>query len=163
MTVPCAAGSHIRFRSSGVRVSTQSFPACTTTAMPSYAMGSSTNPIPAAAHASISRGRMGRDALEMSVSPAQNFSKPPPVPDTPTVTRASGSTRRYSSATASAIGNTVLEPSTATTCAAPSIHPRHAAAPASAVRSPAPASDRARSGRDMCDTRQQAAPIMFVQ
>ncbi len=27
---------------------------------------------------------IGREASEMSVSPAQNFSKPPPVPDWPT-------------------------------------------------------------------------------
>jgi hypothetical protein len=28
---------------------------------------------------------IGREASEMSVSPAQNFSKPPPVPEVPTV------------------------------------------------------------------------------
>ena len=31
-----------------------------------------------------SSGLIGREASEMSVSPAQNFSKPPPVPDLPT-------------------------------------------------------------------------------
>ena len=41
-----------------------------------------------------------------------NFLKPPPVPETPTVTRISGCSFRNSSATASVIGNTVLEPST---------------------------------------------------
>ena len=30
--------------------------------------------------------RIGREAFEMSVSPRQNFLKPPPVPDMPTVT-----------------------------------------------------------------------------
>ena len=50
----------------------------------------------------------------MSVSPLQNFSKPPPVPETPTVTRTSGATERNSSATASVTGKTVLEPSIAT-------------------------------------------------
>ena len=48
----------------------------------------------------------------MSVSPRQNFLKPPPVPEMPTVTRI---LPRFwiwnSSATASVIGNTVLEPS----------------------------------------------------
>ena len=48
----------------------------------------------------------------MSVSPRQNFLKPPPVPETPTVTR---TLPRFwiwnSSAYASEIGNTVLEPS----------------------------------------------------
>ena len=35
-------------------------------------------------------GSIGREASEMSVSPAQNFSKPPPVPDCPTVMFTSG-------------------------------------------------------------------------
>src|SRR6185436_1649862 len=72
----------------------------------------SMNSTPAARHASISDGRMGREALLTSVSPRQNFWKPPPVPDTPTVTRASVCVFWNSSATASLIGNTVLEPST---------------------------------------------------
>src|SRR5690606_3795559 len=54
---------------------------------------------------------MGRDALLMSISPRPNFLNPPPVPETPTVTRTSGPTARNSSATASVIGYTVLEPS----------------------------------------------------
>jgi hypothetical protein len=50
----------------------------------------------------------------MSVSPRQNFLKPPPVPEMPTVTR----TRPFlafwnSSASASWIGKTVLDPSIA--------------------------------------------------
>ena len=32
-----------------------------------------------------SSSSIGREAVEISVSPAQNFSKPPPVPDWPTV------------------------------------------------------------------------------
>jgi hypothetical protein len=67
--------------------------------------------MPLAAHVSISTGRMGRDALLMSVSPRQNRSKPPPVPDTPTVTRRPGLAIWNSSATASLIGKTVLDPS----------------------------------------------------
>ena len=47
----------------------------------------------------------------MSVSPAQNFSKPPPVPEVPTVTRTPGFSLWNSSATASVSGATVLEPS----------------------------------------------------
>ena len=31
--------------------------------------------------------KIGREALEMSVSPLQNFLNPPPVPETATVTR----------------------------------------------------------------------------
>ena len=70
--------------------------------------------MPLSAQASISLCLMGREASEMSVSPLQNFSKPPPVPETPTVTRTSGATERNSSATASVTGKTVLEPSIAT-------------------------------------------------
>ena len=33
-----------------------------------------------------SSSSIGREAFEMSVSPAQKRSKPPPVPETPTVT-----------------------------------------------------------------------------
>ena len=70
--------------------------------------------MPATSQASISLSLMGREASEMSVSPAQNFWKPPPVPETPTVTRTSGATERNSSATASVTGKTVLDPSMAT-------------------------------------------------
>ena len=47
----------------------------------------------------------------MSVSPRQNFWKPPPVPEMPTVTRVPWLAFWNSSATASLIGNTVLDPS----------------------------------------------------
>ena len=49
----------------------------------------------------------------MSVSPAQNFSKPPPVPDCPTVIFTSGFSVWNCSAAACANGKTVLEPSMA--------------------------------------------------
>ena len=42
--------------------------------------------MPAFLQASISFFRIGREASEMSVSPRQNFLKPPPVPEMPTVT-----------------------------------------------------------------------------
>ena len=74
--------------------------------------------MPAARQASISAARIGREASWISVSPRQNFLKPPPVPEMPTVTR---TLPRFwiwnSSATASVIGNTVLEPSTLITWA----------------------------------------------
>src|SRR5215213_9212101 len=60
-----------------------------------------------------SSGLIGRDASEMSVSPAQNFSKPPPVPEMPTVTLTSGLSSLNSSAAASVNGPTVDEPSIA--------------------------------------------------
>ena len=54
---------------------------------------------------------IGLDALLILVSPLENFLNPPPVPETPTVTRTLGSTALNSSATASVTGYTVLEPS----------------------------------------------------
>src|SRR5512134_394216 len=74
--------------------------------------------MPAALHASISDLRIGREALEMSVSPRQNFLNPPPVPEMPTVTRTLPRTDCWkSSATASVMGKTVLDPSILTSCA----------------------------------------------
>jgi hypothetical protein len=54
---------------------------------------------------------IGREAPAIAISPAQNFLKPPPVPETPMVTRLSRLTFWNSSATASLMGETVLEPS----------------------------------------------------
>ena len=88
---------------------------------------------PALSHASISEALIGREALLISVSARQNFWKPPPVPEIPTVTR-SGLAAWNSSATASLMGNTVLEPSRVTSpappaCGAPgALPPPHAAA-----------------------------------
>ena len=56
----------------------------------------------------------------MSVSPAQNTLKPPPVPEVATVTLTPGSTSRKRSAAASVSGATVDEPSTATEPVRPS-------------------------------------------
>src|SRR5688572_33194881 len=67
---------------------------------------------PAALHSSISFLRIGGDALEMSVSARQNFLKPPPVPEMPTVTLMAFFLAFWnSSATASVTGYTVEEPS----------------------------------------------------
>src|SRR5436190_9603534 len=75
--------------------------------------------MPAALQSSISFLRIGREASEISVSPRQNFLKPPPVPEMPTVTLIWFFFDFWnSSATASVIGYTVLEPSTLTTCCA---------------------------------------------
>src|SRR5918997_3562909 len=54
---------------------------------------------------------IGREASEMSVSPAQNFSKPPPVPDVPTDAWTPEFSAPNCSAAAWANGPTVLEPS----------------------------------------------------
>ena len=66
--------------------------------------------MPFSAQASRSKSLMGREALLIWVSPRQNFSKPPPVPENATFTRTSD-TSPNSSAIASAMGNTVEEPS----------------------------------------------------
>ena len=80
---------------------------------PSKATGTSMKPIPAASQRSTSESLIGREAFETSVSPAQNRLKPPPVPETPTVTRTPRPVRMpNSSAIAPVIGKTVEEPST---------------------------------------------------
>jgi hypothetical protein len=53
---------------------------------------------------------MGREALEMQSAHAE-FLEAAPVPEIPTVTRTPGCVFWNSSATASVIGNTVLDPS----------------------------------------------------
>src|SRR5688572_862638 len=112
MTLPCASGAHSVLSSATVIVVAHVFFGFTTMARPSYAIGTSMYSMLALEHASISAGRIGRDALLMSDSPRQNFWNPPPVPEMPTVgVRTSGLALPYSSATASAMGNTVLEPS----------------------------------------------------
>ena len=84
------------------------------TAMPSLAMTTSLYLTPAFSQSGASSSSLiGREASEMSVSPAQNFSKPPPVPETPTVIWTSGFSSLNSSAAASANGPTVDEPSIA--------------------------------------------------
>ena len=94
-----------------VRSSTKSLSGFTTTERPSQPTSISTNSMPLAAQLSCSELLIARDALEMSVSPAQKRLKPPPVPETPTCTRTFGATARNSSATASEMGKTVLDPS----------------------------------------------------
>src|SRR4029453_10364280 len=110
LTLPCASGSQSVLSSLTVMQDAQSFFGFTMTARPSYAIGSSMYSIPLALHASTSVGLIGRDASEMSVSPLQNFLKPPPVPEIPTVTFALGFTFWNSSATASLIGQAALDP-----------------------------------------------------
>ena len=64
------------------------------------------------AHSAISDFVIGREAFEISVSPRQNFLNPPPVPEMPTVTLTAPRLAFWnSSATASVMRKTVLEPS----------------------------------------------------
>ena len=59
----------------------------------------------------VSSSSIGREAVARSVSPAQKRSKPPPVPETPTVIWTFECSRWNRSAAAVANGLTVLEPS----------------------------------------------------
>ena len=70
----------------------------TTTVRASVATSSSVKSTPASSHTAASSSLIGREASEMSVSPPQNFSKPPPVPEKPTETWMSGKSSRISSA-----------------------------------------------------------------
>ena len=108
-------GSQIFFSCSVVRQSTKSFSLLTTTVRASFATGISTYSMPLSAQIGASSSSLiGREASEMSVSPAQNFSKPPPVPEVPTVTLTPACSSLKSSAAAVVSGATVLEPSTFT-------------------------------------------------
>ena len=89
----------------------------TTTDRPSIATWSSTYSMPFALQARpspSSSALIGRDASLMSVSPTQNFLKPPPVPEKATGTWTPLLAFWNSSATAWVIGYTVLEPSIVT-------------------------------------------------
>ncbi len=102
--LPWAAGSHIFLSSATVACFSQVFLGLMTTVSASNATGSSKYSTPAALQSSISDLVIGREALEMSVSLRQNFLKPPPVPDTPTVTFRPLLAFWNSSATASVTG-----------------------------------------------------------
>ena len=104
-------GSQIFFSCSVVRQSTQSLSLFTTTVSASFATWNSTGSIPASSQIVASSSLIGREAFERSVSSRQNRSKPPPVPETPTVTWTPGSWPWNFSAAAVVYGPTVLEPS----------------------------------------------------
>ena len=104
-----------------VRQVAKSLPGFTTTVSPSIATWSSTQPTPEASQfvasdlaSAASLVLIGREASLISVSPAQNFLKPPPVPANATGTWTPGLASWNSSATAWVIGKTVLEPSIVT-------------------------------------------------
>ena len=134
VTLPCAAGSHIFFSSATVMLSTKVFFGLTTTVSASKATGSSMYSmpaLPAVVHLAL-RGSAARRS-EMSVSPRQNFLKPPPVPEMPTVTLTCCFLAFWnSSATASVTGKTVLEPSILTICCCAATGAAHANAAAMA-------------------------------
>ena len=83
----------------------------TTTERPSFATVNATHFTFASRHLIASASRIGRDAFARSISLRQKRSKPPPVPEIPTVTLAFGLRFWKPSAAAIAYGPTVLEPS----------------------------------------------------
>ena len=80
----------IVFSSAVVRQSTQVFCVLTTTEIPSFATVNATHLTPASRQRIASEFFIGRDAFARSISLRQKRSKPPPVPEMPTVTRAAG-------------------------------------------------------------------------
>src|SRR5687768_12984306 len=87
------------------------FSGLATTVRASLAIWSSAYSTPPFSQAAISSSPIASEASLASVSPAQNFSKPPPVPEVPTVTLTSGFSPWNCSAIASVRGATVLDPS----------------------------------------------------
>jgi hypothetical protein len=83
-------GSQTFFSSATVRQFTHVFDLFTTTERPSLATVKATHLTPALAQLTASEDFIGREAFDRSVSLRQNRSKPPPVPEMPTVTRAFG-------------------------------------------------------------------------
>src|SRR3990172_86972 len=103
--------SQIFLSSAVVRQSTQLFCGLTRTDRPSSATSSSTYSIPASLHSvasdvasGLSSVLIGREASFMSISPAQSFLNPPPVPENAAVTLTPGFAFWNSSATASLMG-----------------------------------------------------------
>ena len=84
------------------------------TAMPSLATWTSLKVTPFFSQSAFSSSLIGRDASEISVSPAQKRTKPSPVPAPPTVIFTPGCDSPKNSDAASANGWTVEEPSMAT-------------------------------------------------
>ena len=84
----------IFFSSAVVRQSAQVFWRLVTSEIPSFATVNATHLIPLLWQVAYSEDLIARDAFARSISPRQNFSKPPPVPEMPTVTRTPGWTLR---------------------------------------------------------------------
>ena len=90
-----------------------------TTVRASVATWNSVYSTPFSSQIAISSSLIGREALEMSVWPRQNFSKPPPVPEVATETFTAEFTPLNSSLAADVRGSTVDEPSAMTSPDAP--------------------------------------------
>src|SRR5690606_3928473 len=107
------SGPQIAFSCSVLRHST-GLSTLTTTDSASLATVSCSYAMPFSSQIAISSSEIGREASEIAVSPWQNRSKPPPVPDVATSTWTPGFSPMNSSAAASDRGATVLDPSIST-------------------------------------------------
>src|ERR671912_1004717 len=114
MTLPVAAGSHMVLSSSTVRHLRNALSLLATTVRASFATTISWYSMPLASQAAFSSSLIGREAFDSWVWPSQNFLKPPPVPEVPTVMLTPVFSVMNSSAAAEVNGPTVLEPSAVT-------------------------------------------------
>ena len=73
------------FSSAVVRQVAQVFCLLVTSVIPSFATVNATHLMPFSRQAAYSVDLIALDAFARSISPRQNFSKPPPVPEIPTV------------------------------------------------------------------------------
>jgi hypothetical protein len=103
--------SQIFFSSAVVRQFAQVFCRFTTSEIPSFATVKATQRTPFSRQFAYSDDLIGREAFARSISPRQKRSKPPPVPEMPTVMRTFGFFFWNISAAAVVHGPTVLEPS----------------------------------------------------
>ena len=110
MILPAASAFHM-IASCSVVTHCSGFAVFTTTDSASFATVTKSNSIPFSAQSAASSSLIKREAFEASVSPLQNFSKPPPVPEMLTETRTPGLTSMNNSAATSEAGPTVEEPS----------------------------------------------------
>src|SRR5688500_15122630 len=78
------------FSSAVVKHVAQVFCGLIASVMPSFATVNATHLTPFSRHCAYSEDLIGREAFARSISPRQNFSKPPPVPEMPTVIRTLG-------------------------------------------------------------------------
>src|ERR687897_51836 len=148
VTLPVAAGSHMVLSSSTVRHLRNALSLLATTVRASFATTISWYSMPLASQAAFSSSLIGREAFDSWVWPSQNFLKPPPVPDVPTVMLTPVFSVMNSSAAADVSGPTVLDPSEAMAPlraaplpAEPSV-PLPVACPPHADRASAPATAR---------------------
>jgi hypothetical protein len=139
--------SQIFFSSATVRQFAHVFDLFATIEIPSFATVIASQRTPLSRHFLCSEALIGRDAFERSVSLLQKRSKPPPVPEMPTVTCTPLFFFWNISAAAVVSGPTVLEPSAVILPLSFARPADPAAVTAAAVRTPTKASTPTRLAR----------------